>query len=745
MPSYRLTRNDFQARFDALGRLTHLGHPRRIREKPSAFHLQGPIREGNWTVNCGRRDIAFDPETTERHFDLDAATLTLRSRFRGVGEWFGLDLTRAYSLEAGLLRCDFTLTNWMPKSADGVVTSAAPIRRLRYCTGINCWTDFSSDWAHRPFPTNLRCEQEFFWAAAVSPAHDVVGIFTSTKCDNWRVVYEGSGEQRVRSIEIDFINSLDLHPNRWQHQEITLGRDVPSYSGTFYLGLFSDERAFFQKAADILNVPFAIPERCSGFSGEALKLDIIAPTENAVAVSAYAGNQEASVDSSRRSLTLPLGPDTGWRKLNLTSGGMSTEACIWQHEGWSKSLRAAAHYATDAKPPSGYNAESILALITVAQAAGLLNDEKCRNRARDYIEEAYSSHYDRETGLHRTQHHRLQNYGSFLDAIRVYHRCLGNIEYIDDAQRCARQLMSLQGSDGNFYRHHSIYNNVIHPVKSLFDWGTHLREHGREAEAAEVLESVERAYRNVAAAGDDTGTEGADHFEDGMTSCAGYQIAALWPHFGRRREDLEMAVGIYQRRRALKCRVPDSRYFGSTLRHWEGYWAVGLGECMLGGHGWNAWSASLAHALFMATGEWHYIVDAYATLANCMQAIDLETGTFAFGFAIDPYWHDYFGLGSQHRGEEYCLVPDEITVASESHSAFLTMDDTFFRQVYVRLTPDGVEVLNGRVLESTPTELKIESYALDLREIVVAHDNPGSAIPRVTIPNSSASIVTVPL
>ena len=53
--AHRLTQDDFQARFDAHGRLTHLGHPDRIKDQPTCFHLTGPIREGHWYLNCGDR------------------------------------------------------------------------------------------------------------------------------------------------------------------------------------------------------------------------------------------------------------------------------------------------------------------------------------------------------------------------------------------------------------------------------------------------------------------------------------------------------------------------------------------------------------------------------------------------------------------------------------------------------------------------------------------------------------------
>lgn len=756
MASYRITQGDFQARFDPLGRLTHLGHPDHIKDQPTCFHTTGPVREGHWLVNCGRQDIFFDPETTRRVFDLQASTLTLTSSYRGPCEWYGLDLVRTYRIEQGLLRCDFTLSNWSPiqpqsqaVASDGSVISAAPIRRLRYCTGVNCWTDYSSDWAHRPYPTNLRCEQDFFWGAAISPAHDVIGFFSASKADSWHVMYEDRGMQRIRSFCIDFVNSLDLHPDRWQHQEARLGGTNASYSGAFYAGTFASLEAFFQKAADVLGVAFCCPDRCAGFEGETLRVPVIrphaAPGINARVRDESSGKESPPVTLAGTVLPLPLRAPTGHYTVTLAAGGKSTEARFWRHRGWVESLQVAAHHAATSKRPSGHNAESCLGLITLAQAAGLLGDTLCRETAHAIIEDAYRHHFDRVTGRHRAGHDRLQNYGSFLDAIRIYHQRLGTTEFLADAQRSARQLMSLQHRDGNFYNHHNIYNNVIHPVKSLFDWGQHLRAHGQTADADEIFASVEKAYRAMARFGDDTQTEGSDHFEDGMTACSGYQIASLWPHYGRKPEDLATARAIYLRRRALKSRVPDSRYFGATLRHWEGYWAMGLGECMLGGHGWNAWSASLAHALFMATGEWHYLLDAYATLTNCMQSVDLDRGLFHFGFSIDPCWHDFYGLGSQHPGERYEAIPDEITISCESHSAFLTLDDSFYRQTYLRLLPQGVEILNGRLLRADTQAIELESYALDLKEIVIVRDSSTHPLPRIQVAGKAPRLIVLPV
>ena len=103
MGAYRLTRGNFQARFDSLGRLTHLGHPQRIKLQPTVFHLTGDIREGQWSLNAGRDDLHFDIEATQRTLNFAEQTLTLKSQWRGpvgkegtgegrevgCGPWFG--------------------------------------------------------------------------------------------------------------------------------------------------------------------------------------------------------------------------------------------------------------------------------------------------------------------------------------------------------------------------------------------------------------------------------------------------------------------------------------------------------------------------------------------------------------------------------------------------------------------------------------------------------------------------------
>jgi|GEM_PF-2423964 len=746
--AHQLTQGDFQARFDAHGRLTHLGHPDRIREQPTCFHLTGPIREGHWYVNCGDHDIFFDLEDTKRHYDFDTGVLTLRNEYRDSCVWWGFDFTRRYRIEHGLLRCDFTLENWSPggsdnqiDAAEGRVTSAMPVRRLRYCTGVNSFTNFSSDWAHRPFPTNMRVEQDFFWAGMVSTAHDVIGYFSAGKVDGWSAWYEGHGSQRIHTACIDFVNSLDLHPPRYHHQAIVLNRMNPRYSGAFYIGRFGLLEELWQKAADVLGVAFLNPERCSGFVGEKLVFPVIAPsgkTVTAKIIDEKSRELLRTVEVKDR-LELPLEGKTGRRIIELDAGGWSTEARVWQQEDWAQTLRVAAHHAAKVKLASGHNYETMLGSITISQAAGLLGDDVCRARARQVIEEAFTDHYDRETGRSKSQHHRLQNYGNLLDVLRIYHQYFNSTEYLKVGQQSARQLMSLQRSDGNFYNHHNIYNNVGHPVKSLFDWSEHLREHGLTAEADEVRASAERAFRSLAHAGDDSMTEGSDHFEDGMTACAGNQIASLWPHFGRDPEHLAMARGIFQRRRMLKSRVPDSRIFAGTLRHWETYWAMGLGQCMLGGHGWACWSAQFSHALFLATGEWHYLLDSYSTIANCLQSVDLDTGDFYFGFAVDPHWNDYFGLGSQHRGEEYIKIPDEIRQSCEAHQVFITLEESFYHRAYLRLGKEGIAVLNGKIITASGGRVDLHSYALDPREVVVAREE--GALPEITVDGKQTVVI----
>ncbi len=740
--AYRLTQGDVQARFDAHGRLTHLGHPDRIKTQPSCFYLTGPIREGHWHVNCGDRDIFFDLEEATRRYDFDAGVLTLVNAYRDSCNWWGFDFTRSYRIEQGLLRCDFTLENWASggqisqiESTGAAVPSAMPVRRLRYCTGVHAFTNFSSDWAHRPYPTNMRVEQDFFWAGMISPAHDVIGFFSAGKVDAWHPLYEGHGMQRIHSACIDFINSLDRHPARLTPQQIVLGGRNPRYSGTFYLGAFASMEALWQQAADVLGVAFISADRVTGFTGETLSLPVIAPAGRPVTAHIYDEQSRAllqTVTVKERRLAVPLEGRTGRKLIELDAGGWRTEARVWQQEDWAQTLRVAAHHAARVKQASGHNYETVLGLITLCQAAGLLDDAVSRAAAPAILDRAFTDCYDRETGRSHTLHHRLQNYGGLLDAVRLYHDYFGNTDYLAIGQRSARQLMSLQGSDGNFYCHHNIYNNVGHPVKSLFDWSEHLRAHGRTAEADDARAAVERAYRAIARSGDDSMTEGSDHFEDGMTACAGYQIAALWPQFGRPEADLAMARGIFERRRMLKPRVPDSRIFAGTLRHWETYWAMGLGQCMLGGHGWACWSAQFSHALFLITGAWRYLIDAYATVTNCLQSVDLDTGDFYFGFAVDPWWNDYFGLGSQHPGEEYLRIPDEVHNACEAHQVFITLEESFYHRVYVRLGRQGIDVLNGKIREAAPAHLDLAGYALDLREVVVVNETD-LPLPAITV------------
>jgi hypothetical protein len=162
---------------------------------------------------------------------------------------------------------------------------------------------------------------------------------------------------------------------------------------------------------------------------------------------------------------------------------------------------------------------------------------------------------------------------------------------------------------------------------------------------------------------------------------------------------------------------------------------------MCGGHGWNAWSASLAHALFMATGEWDYILDAYATVTNCLQSVDTGTGQFHVSFVIDPVWTDYFGLGSQRPGEVYVPVPEEIKIACEAHSVFLTLDDSFYKQTYVRLGADGVEVLNGRVKSVTEGEIALESFALCPEEVVVTRDGSNAPVPVISVNGQRGKVI----
>jgi hypothetical protein len=752
---YRLTQGNIQARFDSLGRLINLGHPDKLKKQHSCFHLNGPLREGNWYLHCGHHEVLFDPETSIRQFHFNPPQLTIKTILTGPSHW-KFELEKTYSIENELLRCDFKLTNitlwnYPTNYQEQTIKNniSAPIRRLRYCTGINCWTEFAPEWNHRPYPTNIRIEQDFFWAGLISKDYDIIGVFSNCKVDNWHIWYDHPGSVRIVSLGIDFINSIDVHPTRWKHQEVILDGNQPTYNGTFYIGRFYTMETLWQKISDMLNVSFLIPQRCSGFEKETLTIPVIHPSNssNPINVNIYDKDTNTLLNNynlNENHISLSLKEGINYQIIRLDNGGKKTEACFWQQKDWKQILQTAGTYTAIHKIPSVYNSESLLGLITLCQCAEFFDDKVCQVKAHEIMKQVYT-YYDPETGCQRNTEWRPQNYGTLLDAIRIYHRAFRTDKYLILGQKCARYLMKSQSIDGNFYGMEGrIYNNVIYPVKSLFDWSLHLREHGLTTEADEIHVCIERAYRNIVHDGDDTVTEGYDTYEDGMTSCAGYQIAALWPYFGRHLEDLKVAINIFNNRRMFKPRVPDARFFASTLRHWEGLWALGLGSCMLGGHGWNAWSASFSHSLFMATGNWNYLIDAYATIANCVQSVDINNGVFNFGFAVDPYWYNFLGFGSQQIGETYISVPDGIPFSNESHQTFFTLDTSFFHQTYVKLLKTGVEVLNGRILSMTPEVINLETFALNSEnEVIVIRDNSNVKIPHFTIKGKTTKTIIV--
>ena len=55
---------------------------------------------------------------------------------------------------------------------------------------------------------------------------------------------------------------------------------------------------------------------------------------------------------------------------------------MWQHADWNETLAVAAKFGADVKPASGYNAETVLALITLSQGAALLKHEHLRAAAK---------------------------------------------------------------------------------------------------------------------------------------------------------------------------------------------------------------------------------------------------------------------------------------------------------------------------------------------------------------------------
>lgn len=101
----------------------------------------------------------------------------------------------------------------------------------------------------------------------------------------------------------------------------------------------------------------------------------------------------------------------------------------------------------------------------------------------------------------------------------------------------------------------------------------------------------------------------------------------------------------------------------------------------------------------------------------------------------------FFGLGSQHRGEEYIRVPDEIPHSNEAHQVCITLEESFYGRTYLRLHRQGLEIMNGRVRQADAGQIDLESFALGPREVVVSVEDKKAALPRITLQGAPAKVV----
>lgn len=287
------------------------------------------------------------------------------------------------------------------------------------------------------------------------------------------------------------------------------------------------------------------------------------------------------------------------------------------------------------------------------------------------------------------------------------------------------------------------YSTIDAPAVHLLRAGTLLQSQGVPLGQA-LLDRVRKNVDAVLERGLDFPTEGQPCTEDGSIACAAWLLATAYTEMENPDPAwLTFAEELMRFHGKLEMSGDDIRTDGSSIRFWETmYESDDYGPSINASHGWTLWSASARWELFLATGGFDHLWQAWRHSVNVAHRLD-GRGAFPVCFTPDvipaPPHPDSWHQASRHEGRmtsAYLAMDYPSSLSMSGMHLFITAP----RMWYDTCGYDGVagRLVNlshhdGRLQSHTP--LPVKRIALRLKQgerIVLGPLRPDGEVTLVT-------------
>lgn len=732
----------------------------------STYHLPGfTVRvNGNGYLDC----ILLEDGSGERVpfrsgslFPEVKGPLTIRNG-RGEVKEEGITYGAEYGVEHGAL----CLRAWVRNDSGKVF---AP-DRVRLDLGVDCYMESFPSWNGKMFPTLMRAERDGFWGYFMSPGGRVLLVASPDPVASWANDYEQSprcfsgkqgymGAHRIRTVFLDLMHRGPLPPRHPQH----LSRLEPGKSSSFrlFFKILDSLREVKREAAFLTGIPVLDAELytqeegqafCGTVEGDVVRMEIRSPRSELFTVPLKKTGEGRFLWSF-----LPGSGCGMYTCAVFGSNGKVGEGSLFVRPSLASYLRQARKAGLRWLPTETHHAECFYPFYSYFLSRLHVPEPELDSKAEEVFLSLFPKLFDAGKKVMRNGRHRIQDAATMAGILADRYAVTGEIATLENASGLADFLISCQSRDGVFRSGKTHYTSVIYPAKSIMEVMVHEKKLGMtdpvwKSRYERHLASVRAALDDLELRGDNIDTEGQLTFEDGMVSCSVAQLgmAALKEtDEGRRARYVKRARELHRKHSCLSALlVPDCRMNGATMRFWEFQYTVNLMTNALNSPcGWSAWDGYGSWYLYLLTGEYEYLRQAFNTLGCCLQLLDEKTGELRFGFMVDPYidacqfveWPSGSGRPVPQRvvmGEQYVSQSSDWHkepnatwrqkwgIDNFAHEGFKLMAEMALQNAYIVERPDGsvlgincVVKQEGRRLIVSSAESLVYRLHVNLRNI----------------------------
>lgn len=575
-------------------------------------HTQVPLRNDDYA-----QAIVFEDK------DGEESVKFTRENDLYVGYSHGIRFEKKASVENGRLTCEICV-----RTGERV----PDYKYIDFRSGIDSYMVQYPLWDGQFFPTFMRCEKTHFWGYYSRTDGKKLAVVCDGKLVSWRnyynrVYYDPENPDdpghRVYTTSFSLFSTLK-QPAR--HPENKMEKNAV-YSFKFVFGIcdtFEELNDFYDS---VLNIRLTKAKKWTIERGESISF-VMDDGE-------YTLTDEGGVVQD---LNQPL-HKCGRYYLTHKKGARQSQSLFFVREEPIAYLRTGAIAAMKREQFASTNCETYYGFFAIFAYLCEVNDVELLIEALNKLEVFLHTILKKEGDLKdEANPRRIQNYTTVISILVLAYRASKDQRYLDIAEKLAKIFIKYQGDDGAYYSRGVHYTCVIYPAKSLFELCAVLKETGRDYE--EIYSSAMLACNNLRHLKTRIGTEGEHTFEDGMISCESMQLAlaGLLSYGEERRLYAEAAEEILSMHKCLEVEyVPDARYRGATLRHWEAHYDILCSRNMMTSpHGWTSWKTYAQYYLYELTNNPDYLINYFDTLGACLQCADTENDEVNWAFVIDP-------------------------------------------------------------------------------------------------------------